>query len=113
MAQRQEAWRNRVVSDSARNRMTAAAAITPTSVLAVLTQKRILDLARVFGVRLRSTSATKTQLAQLLSAPLADRLPAVLHELGREELVAACKAHGLPSDSTSRRDLIAALLEAA
>jgi hypothetical protein len=90
-----------------------ATVITPASALIVLTQKRILDLARVFGVRLRSTSATKKQLTQLLGGQLEDRLPAVLQEFGREELAATCKAHDLPSESPSRRVLIARLLESA
>ena len=57
---------------------------TPASVLSALTQPRILDLARVFGVRLRSTSVTKKQLAELLGSQLEGRLPAVLREFGRE-----------------------------
>jgi hypothetical protein len=86
---------------------------TPASTLGVLTQQRILDLARVFGVRLRSTSTTKTQLAQLVGAQLEGRLPAVLRELGREELAATCEAHGVASESTARRELIATLLVSA
>jgi len=86
---------------------------TATSTLAALTQQRILDLARVFGVRLRSTSATKKQMAQLLGAQLDGQLPAVLRELGREELAAACKAHGLPAESAARRELIGVLLASA
>ena len=43
---------------------------TATSVLSALTQERILDLARVFGVRLRATaSITKRQLAQTPTHP--------------------------------------------
>ena len=87
--------------------------ITPALVLTVLTKPRILDLARVFGVRLRNSSATKQQLASSLAAQLDDRLPAILHEFGREELVAACKIHGLSVHSPARRELIRALLETA
>lgn len=86
---------------------------TPASALAALTQQRLLDLARVFGVRIRNTSATKKQLAQSLGDQLDGRLPAVLREFGREELAAACKAHGLPSESSARRELIEALLRSA
>ncbi len=86
---------------------------TPASTLCALTQQRILDLARVFGVRLRSTSATKKQLAQTLGAQLEGHLPAVLREFGREELASTCKAHGLPSESSARRELIEALLASA
>jgi superfamily II DNA or RNA helicase len=87
--------------------------MTPASALAVLTKPRILDLARVFGVRLRNSSATKQQLAESLASQLGDGLPAVLHEMGREELVAACKANGVVANSGARRELIAALLGAA
>jgi Helicase conserved C-terminal domain/SNF2-related domain len=90
-----------------------ATIVTPTSALAVLTQKRILDLARVFGVRLRSTSASKKQLTQSLGAQLESRLPEILQEFGREELTATCKAHGLPFESPARRELISRLLESA
>src|SRR5262245_56030391 len=86
---------------------------TPASALGALTQQRILDLARVFGVRLRSTSATKKQLAHLLGTQLEGRLAALLHEFGREELAAACKAHGLPAESAARRELIDVLLASA
>lgn len=86
------------------------ATITPASVLAVLTKSRILDLARVFGVRLRNSSATKQQLASLLAAQLDDRLPAVLHELGRDELADTCKLHGISSNGSARRELIRELL---
>src|SRR5689334_2720059 len=86
---------------------------TPASVLGALTQHRILDLARVFGARLRSTSATKKELAQSLGVQLQGQLPTLLREFGREELAATCKAHGLPAQSTARRELIEALLASA
>nr|WP_298724335.1 DISARM system SNF2-like helicase DrmD [uncultured Steroidobacter sp.] len=88
-------------------------AITPASVFSVLTKQRILDLARVFGVRLQNSSATKQQLAESLGSQLADRFPAALHEFGREELIGACNANDIRVESNSRRDLIAALLGAA
>ncbi len=93
--------------------MAETTTITPASTLAVLTKPRILDLARVFGVRLRNSSATKQQLAESLAAQLGDRFPAALHEMGREELLAACKANDIAVDSTARRELIAALLGSA
>jgi hypothetical protein len=86
---------------------------TPASVLGALTQHRILDLARVFGARLRSTSATKKELAQSLGLQLDGQLPTLLREFGREELAATCKAHGLPAQSPARRELIEALLASA
>lgn len=87
--------------------------ITPASVLTVLTKHRILDLARVFGVRLRNSSATKQQLAESLGSQLGDRFPSALHELGREELMAACVSNDVHVESNARRDMIAALLGAA
>lgn len=93
---------------------TQTAALTSTSILAALTQPRILDLARVFGVRLRAGDTTpKRQLAALLGAQLDRRAPLILRELGREELQAVCRAHGVPDVGTARRDLIERLLLAA
>jgi len=86
---------------------------TVATTLGALTQHRILDLARVFGVRLRSTSATKKQLAESLGTQLEGQLPAVLREFGREELATACKANGLPAESSARRELIEVLLTSA
>lgn len=86
---------------------------TPASTLSVLTQGRILDLARVFSLPLRTTSATKMQLAQLVGAKLEGQLPALLRELGREELAAACKAHGVAGEASARRALIERLLVSA
>ena len=52
------------------------------SILGALTQPRILDLARLFGVRLRTGNSTpKHKLASLLGAQL--RVPSLLRELGR------------------------------
>ena len=82
------------------------------SILGALTQPRILDLARLFGVRLRTGNSTpKNKLASLLGAQL--RVPSLLRELGREELQAVCRAHAVPDASTSRRDLLERLLLAA
>lgn len=91
----------------------ASSAPSATTTLSSLTQARILDLGRVFGVRLRSTGASKKQLASRLGAQLEGRLPWVLRELGREELQSICQAHGLASDASSRRELIERLLVAA
>ena len=59
--------------------------LTSASILAALTLPRILDLARLFGVRLRASGAGKRQLANLLGAQLDGRAPLILRELGREE----------------------------
>ncbi|MCC7543037.1 MAG: DEAD/DEAH box helicase [Deltaproteobacteria bacterium] len=87
---------------------------TSASVLGALTQPRILDLARLFGVRLRAGAASqKRQLAALLGAQLEGRVALVLRELGREELQAVCRTHGIADSGASRRDLTERLLLAA
>ncbi|MBX7197428.1 MAG: DISARM system SNF2-like helicase DrmD, partial [Sandaracinaceae bacterium] len=93
---------------------TTSTAPTSVSILAALTQPRILDLARLFGVRLRAgTTTNKRQLATLLGSQLEGRAPLILRELGREELQVVCRAHGIPDDSASRRDLVERLTLAA
>lgn len=88
---------------------------TSSTILSALPQPRILDLARLFGVRLRAGASTsKRELASLLGTQLEGRTPLVLRELGREELQAVCRAHEIPdTGTTSRRDLIERLLVAA
>ena len=93
-----------------------ATSLSPSSILGALPQPRILDLARLFGVRLRAASSgasQKRQLAALLGAQLEGRLPLILRELGREELQLVCRAHHIPDSGTARRDLIERLLLAA
>ena len=86
---------------------------TSSSILAALPLPRILDLARLFGVRLRAASTPKPRLAAMLGAKLEGRAPLVLRELGRDELQAVCRAHGIPDHAASRRDLLERLLLAA
>lgn len=86
---------------------------TPQSVLEVLTQERLLDLSRAFGVGLRSGRETKARMASRLGDQLARELPALLRELGRDELRAVCRRHELPDEGRSRTELQARLLEAA
>ncbi len=86
---------------------------TPESVLDALTQERLLDLSRTFGIGLRSGRETKANMASRLGQQLQGRLPTVLRELGRDELRSACRRHGVDHDSRSRNELQARLLEAA
>ncbi|UJR84204.1 DISARM system SNF2-like helicase DrmD [Sandaracinus amylolyticus] len=86
---------------------------TSSSILAALPLPRILDLARLFGVRLRAGNTPKPRLAAMLGAHLEARAPLVLRELGRDELQAVCRAHGIPDHTTSRRDLLERVLLAA
>jgi hypothetical protein len=93
---------------------TTSTAPTSVSILAALTQPRILDLARLFGVRLRAgTTTNKRQLATLLGSQLEGRAPLILRELGREELQAVCRAHGIADGASARRDLVERLSLAA
>jgi len=88
--------------------------LTASTTLAALPQPRILDLARLFGVRLRAGGVNnKPKLAALLGAQLEGRLATILRELGREELQLVCREHGVPDGGTARRDLIERLLLAA
>lgn len=88
---------------------------TPTlgSVLEALTMQRLFDLGRVMGAGLRETRTAKATLVHTLGSVLGrERMPAVLRELGRDELRSVCRAHeGDPAKAT-RAQLIEALLQA-
>jgi hypothetical protein len=87
---------------------------TTATVLGALTRERLFDLSRVFGAGLRASRQSKAQIGQQLAAALGDgRILDVLRELGRDELRAVCRAHGLRDDLAARHDLIAALAAAA
>ncbi|HET6612248.1 MAG TPA: hypothetical protein VFG83_09675, partial [Kofleriaceae bacterium] len=77
--------------------------------LETLTEQRLRDLSRTFGIGLRSGRETKARMAALIGAQLTAGLPAVLRELGRDELRTVCRRHGVPDDSRSRADLQARL----
>ena len=79
----------------------------------MLTQERLLDLSRAFGIGLRSGRETKARVAARIGIQLEGRLPTVLRELGRDELRAICRRHGLEDGSRSRGELQARVLEAA
>jgi hypothetical protein len=66
-------------------------------------------VARDFGVAL-SPSATKETQVETLSAEV--RFPDLLRSLGRDELKAACRAHGLDDAGRARPPLMARLLAA-
>ena len=83
-----------------------------TSVLAALTQARLVELARSLGTSIPTSGRKDAQISRLLeAAPLS--LPALLGHLYRDELRAACRDHGLASDSRSRTELASRILEAA
>lgn len=81
------------------------------SVLSALSRERLYDLGRVMGAGLRETKAPKSELVRGLSAVLGKaRLPAVLRELGREELRTVLRSHDIEDDSPRRERLIETLL---
>ena len=85
---------------------------TSSSVLAALTQARLVELARGLGVTVPTSGRKDAQITRLLAGvPLS--LPALLGHLYRDELRAACDDHGLPADTRSRHELATRLLAAA
>lgn len=83
------------------------------SVLNALSRERLYDLARVMGAGLREKKSPKAELVHVLSTVLGpERLPAVLHELGRDELRAVSRAHEMNGVDAQRSRLIESLLEA-
>ncbi|HJL01311.1 MAG TPA: DISARM system SNF2-like helicase DrmD [Polyangiaceae bacterium LLY-WYZ-15_(1-7)] len=85
----------------------------PSSVLEALAGERLLDISRTFGIQVEGGRETKARMAERIGLQLEGRLPTVLRELGRDELRAVCRRHGLDDDSRSRSELQARLLEAA
>ena len=86
---------------------------TVESVVETLTQSRLLDLCRLFGCEVREAGGTKERLVRKLAGHLGERLTGLLRELGRDELRAVCRRHGLPEGARARIDLQTALVEAA
>ena len=81
--------------------------------LSTLSIGRLLDFCRIFSCEVRATSTSKDPLAAKLALHLGDRLPAVLRELGRDELRAVCRRHDLDQTARARADLQALILTAA
>jgi hypothetical protein len=88
---------------------------TPTveTVVDALPRPRLLDLSRVFGCAIRDAATTKERLIRELTKELGGRLAALLRELGRDELRAVSRRHGLPDAARARADLQTQLLVAA
>ena len=82
------------------------------SALACLTGPRLLDLCRLLGCDVRDVQG-RERLVGKLSTHLGARLPALLRELGRDELRAVCRRHDLDASARARVDLQAEILEAA
>lgn len=86
-----------------------SAAPTLQSVLQLLPSERIVAIGRDLEVGVPSAKTRKDGIIQVL-ADAQVPLDAVLRGLGRDELWAACKAHGLPATSRLRSDLAAQLM---
>ncbi|MFO0590344.1 MAG: DISARM system SNF2-like helicase DrmD [Polyangiaceae bacterium] len=72
---------------------------------------RLVELAKSFGVHVQQ-KATKAEIAALLARSEQVRVRAVVEQMGRDELRAACQAHGLDADSRARPLLAGRLLQA-
>ena len=93
----------------------AAIAGVPTveSTLAVVAAGRLLDLCRMFGCEVHEALGGRDRIGSKLAEHLRGRLPALLRELGRDELRAVCRRHGLDASARARADLAGKVLEAA
>jgi len=105
------------ITDNKTASKTASKTDTPTtaSILDGLSRERLFDLGRVFGAGLRDARQPKAAVTKSLAAALGDqRMLEILPELGRDELRAICRAHGLADTDSLRRDaLITRLARAA
>ena len=81
--------------------------------LAAISGGRLLDLCRLFGCEVHDITGGKDRLVRKLADHLGNRLPTVLRELGRDELRAVCRRHGLDVSARARADLQASILQAA
>jgi superfamily II DNA or RNA helicase len=84
---------------------------TTRTVLSVLQKARVLEVGREFGVVVPATG-TKDTLVEALATSGQVRFQDVLGALGRDELKAACRAHGLDDSGRARPALAARLLQA-
>ena len=84
---------------------------TTRTVLQTLSKARLLEVARTFAVVVPQ-NATKDAQADALVSAGAVRFPELLAALGRDELKAACRTHGLEDSGRARPVLAARLLQA-
>lgn len=85
----------------------------PESVLATLSGPRLLDLCRLFGCEVHDIAGGKDRLVAKLARQMTGQLPAILRELGRDELRGICRRHGLDATPRARSELQAIVLETA
>lgn len=81
------------------------------TVLQVLPKNRLLELGRMFSVVVPPNAAKEDQVEALV-APGSLRFRDLLGALGRDELKAACRSHGLDDSGRARPQLAARLLQA-
>jgi hypothetical protein len=84
---------------------------TAHSLLAIRTKPRLAAVGREIGANVPASGVKEAQIEALASSPTLD-LPGLLRLLGRDELRAACRSHGLDDSGRSRPDLLARLLAA-
>jgi hypothetical protein len=84
---------------------------SPRSVLDLLTKARLATVGRELGVPLPGSGTKEAQIEALASSSVLG-LPGLLDSLGRDEVRAACRAHGLDDSGRSRPALLARLLAA-
>jgi hypothetical protein len=87
---------------------------TPTarSVLGSLTQERLVEVGRLFGVPI-DLKTSRPRILDLLVTATRTTLPDILGTLTRDELRAACRLHDLDHVERARDTLVARLLQAA
>jgi hypothetical protein len=83
---------------------------TTRSVLETLAKARLVELGRGFAIAVPA-NATKEQQIEALAAAGAVRFRDLIASLSRDELKAACRAHGLDDSGRARTALAARLLE--
>lgn len=81
--------------------------------LASLTTSRLVAMARIFGCEVHVSIGTRDALARMLAGALRPHFPALLRELGRDELRAICRKFSLDGRSPDRSTLQARILESA
>lgn len=79
---------------------------------ALPSKARLFDVARHFGVAIPQRG-TKAEIATALARSEQLRMRGLIEWMGRDELRAACAAHGLDAASRARQELAARILEAA
>ncbi|GEM_PF-4158063 len=82
------------------------------SVLGTLNKGRLTDLGRDLGITFPPSATKDAQIASVTNLAGLD-LPEILRRLRRDELRAACRAHGLDGSGRAREDLMGRLLSLA